>query len=238
VLLFAVAGAVLAQACLRHPCERGALPPRLPVDDSVRKQRLTKRKLDAVLSKPVDAVVIGSGMGGLSCAAMLSRQGQRVVVLEQHDVAGGSTHTFTDRGYEFDTGLHYIGGPAFGTGMMPSEGTNLLLNCLTDGCDNGPIEWTRMADDYDIAVQGKLRFPMPAGKETLIASLCQQFPADEAMILRYMLQLILLHRIIQPNCPSLWLSRYSSALSADWWRPDPTRPARTQRARLLRMGSC
>ena len=67
---------------------------------------------------------------------------------------------------------------------MPSEGTNLLLNCLTDGCDSGPVEWTRMADDYDIAIQGELRFPMPAGKKKLIASLCQQFPADEAMILR------------------------------------------------------
>eukprot|EP01044_Picomonas_judraskeda_P006413 COSAG03_NODE_638_length_6574_cov_63.934054_1_plen_223_part_10 len=45
--------------------------------------------------------------------------------------------------------------------------------------------WSRMADDYDSAVQGKLRFPMPAGKEALIASLCRAFPADEAMIRKY-----------------------------------------------------
>lgn len=197
MLLLAISGAMLTQACSRHPCERGALPPRLPVDDAVRKQRITKSRLDDVLSKPLDAVVIGSGMGGLACAAMLSRQGQRVLVLEQHDVAGGSTHTFTDRGYEFDTGLHYIGGPAFGTGLMPSEGTNLLLNCLTDGCDSGPVEWTRMADDYDIAVQGGARFPMPAGKDALIASLCKQFPADETTILRYWLQLIFLVELLQ-----------------------------------------
>eukprot|EP01043_Picozoa_sp_COSAG02_P096940 COSAG02_NODE_33182_length_504_cov_0.760494_1_plen_51_part_10 len=51
MLLLAISGAVLAQACSRHPCELGALPPRLPVDDAVRKQRITKSKLDAVLSQ-------------------------------------------------------------------------------------------------------------------------------------------------------------------------------------------
>jgi NADPH-dependent 2,4-dienoyl-CoA reductase/sulfur reductase-like enzyme len=42
----------------------------------------------------VDVVVIGSGMSGLSCAAILARLGRRVVVLEQHDRAGGGTHTY------------------------------------------------------------------------------------------------------------------------------------------------
>jgi all-trans-retinol 13,14-reductase len=39
----------------------------------------------------VDTIVIGSGMSGLSCAAVLSRMGQRVLVLEQHYVAGGGS---------------------------------------------------------------------------------------------------------------------------------------------------
>ena len=46
----------------------------------------------------LDAIVIGSGIGGLSVAALLSKVGQRVLVLEQHDVAGGCTHTFADKG--------------------------------------------------------------------------------------------------------------------------------------------
>ena len=40
---------------------------------------------------------------------MLANEGKKVLVLEQHDVAGGTTHTFKDRGVEFDSGLHYIG---------------------------------------------------------------------------------------------------------------------------------
>ena len=51
----------------------------------------------------LDAIVIGSGIGGLTCAALLSKVGKKVLVLEQHYIAGGCTHTFEDKGYEFDT---------------------------------------------------------------------------------------------------------------------------------------
>ena len=38
------------------------------------------------------------------------RSGRKVLVLEQHDQAGGCCHTFLDKGYEFDVGVHYVGG--------------------------------------------------------------------------------------------------------------------------------
>jgi hypothetical protein len=56
----------------------------------------------------LDYIVIGSGMSGLSCAAVLSRLGNKVLVLEQHpDTCGGGTHMFELKGYHFDSGLHY-----------------------------------------------------------------------------------------------------------------------------------
>lgn len=57
----------------------------------------------------LDAIVIGSGISGLTCAALLAKAGQRVLVLEQHDRAGGNMHTFVEQEYEFDTGVHYCG---------------------------------------------------------------------------------------------------------------------------------
>lgn len=54
-----------------------------------------------------DAIVIGSGLGGLSCAAAFARQGFRVLVLEQHSVPGGYATTFKrPGGYVFDVSLH------------------------------------------------------------------------------------------------------------------------------------
>ena len=45
---------------------------------------------------------MGSGIGGLATGAILSKAGKRVLILEQHDQAGGCCHTFIDKGYEFD----------------------------------------------------------------------------------------------------------------------------------------
>jgi len=61
------------------------------------------------LADAYDAVVIGSGMGGLTTAAMLSDLGWKVCVLEQHYTAGGYTHSYERNGYEWDVGVHYIG---------------------------------------------------------------------------------------------------------------------------------
>ena len=65
-----------------------------------------------------DVVVIGSGVGGLSCAAMLALYGYSVAVFESHYIAGGCAHGYTAKGkdgksYKFDTG------PSFFSGLNP-----------------------------------------------------------------------------------------------------------------------
>ena len=56
----------------------------------------------------LDAVVIGSGIGGLTAAAIMAKAGKKVLVLEQHDQAGGCCHTFIEKGFEFDVGAFNI----------------------------------------------------------------------------------------------------------------------------------
>ena len=48
--------------------------------------------------------MIGSGVGGLTAAAVLAKLGKKVLVLEQNDQAGGLCQTFTKEGFEFDSG--------------------------------------------------------------------------------------------------------------------------------------
>lgn len=56
------------------------------------------------MPEDLDAIVIGSGIGGLGLAVLLAKVGKKVLVLEQHDRAGGCCHTFTEKGFEFDVG--------------------------------------------------------------------------------------------------------------------------------------
>ena len=71
--------------------------------------RVGRRYRAKRLDGPYDAIVIGSGIGGLTAAACLSKMGKKVVVFEQHYTAGGFTHSYDRNGYEWDVGVHYIG---------------------------------------------------------------------------------------------------------------------------------
>ncbi len=117
-----------------------------------------------------DAIVIGSGTGGLSVAALLAKEGKRVLVLEQHYVIGGYTHAFTRKGYIWDVGLHYVG-------QVHIPGT--LLNKVFRYITNDNLKWEPLDDVYDRAVFGDTEYEFPRGRKNLIAKLKEYFPAEE-----------------------------------------------------------
>ncbi len=65
-----------------------------------------------------DSIIIGSGLGGLSCASYLAKHGQKVLVFEKHSVPGGYATSFSRGDYKFDGGLHMINGVGAGQNMM------------------------------------------------------------------------------------------------------------------------
>src|ERR671933_2005409 len=71
-----------------------------------------------------DAIVIGSGIGGLVTATQLAAKGARVLVLERYVIPGGSAGYFEREGYRFDVGASMI----FGFGTQGT--TNLLTRAL------------------------------------------------------------------------------------------------------------
>ena len=64
-----------------------------------------------------DAIIIGSGLGGLSCGAYLSKNGWKVLVLEKHSLPGGYASSFKRGDYTFDVGLHMLDGVGRGQSM-------------------------------------------------------------------------------------------------------------------------
>lgn len=57
-------------------------------------------------------IIIGSGLGGLSCGVILARNGYDVSILEQHYQIGGCLQCFSRKGVKFETGMHFIGSAA------------------------------------------------------------------------------------------------------------------------------
>lgn len=123
-----------------------------------------------------DYIVIGSGMGGMTAAALLAKLGRRVLVIEQHYVPGGFTQTFKRPGYHWDVGVHLVGE------MTERSYLGRLLKDLTDG----GLEWEPVGEIYD-----EFHFPdgftiqFPDSKPAFRETLHDYFPAEKKAIDTY-----------------------------------------------------
>lgn len=86
-------------------------------------------------SHETDIVIIGSGIGGLCCAALLARYGYSVTICEAHYHAGGAAHGFQIQGFHFDAG------PSFFAGLSgpPSHPTSNPLKQVLDAIGETPL---------------------------------------------------------------------------------------------------
>lgn len=119
-------------------------------------------RIEKDATQPWDAVVIGSGIGGLVTASQLAVKGAKVLVLESYTIPGGSSGSFQREGYTFDVGASMI----FGFGEKGY--TNLLTRALADvgeHCDTLPDP-------------AQLAYHLPGGLELAVDRKYEQFIAD------------------------------------------------------------
>jgi all-trans-retinol 13,14-reductase len=122
-----------------------------------------------------DAIVIGSGIGGMTAATLLAMARKRVLILERHTVPGGFSHTFKRRGLEWDVGVHYVG--------QMQDGS--MLRRVFDYVTNRELNWSPLGDVYDVArINGK-HYSFYSDFERHQRELISRFPEDETAIRSY-----------------------------------------------------
>src|SRR5580704_14572274 len=142
------------------------------------------------LDQTWDAIVVGSGMGGLATAALLSSYAaKRVLVLERHYVAGGYTHAFHRPGYEWDVGLHYIG---------DVQDEHSMGRRAFDQITDGQLKWAAMPDVYERFVIGDRNYEFVSGVESFRARMKEYFPQESAAIDHYIRAVQAVHRATAP----------------------------------------
>ena len=115
-----------------------------------------------------DAVIIGSGIGGLITANLLAKGGLKVLLVEQHYMVGGYCSSFRRGGYTFDAATHFyplLGNPETLTGRLLAE-----LGCTTRWVKMDPVDAFHGPDGT--------RFDVPADFETYLVRLKAVFPHE------------------------------------------------------------
>jgi len=124
-----------------------------------------------------DAIVVGSGIGGLTVASLLAKiNKKRVLILERHSKAGGYTHEFQRKGkFSWDVGLHYVGE------MEEKDTPRKVIDFITEK----KVEWNKLPDPYDVFVYPDFTFSVGENEKSYIDRLVEMFPHEKKAIIQY-----------------------------------------------------
>lgn len=122
-----------------------------------------------------DAVIIGSGLGGLECAHILSKAGMSVLLLERGTQAGGCLQSYRRHGLAFDTGFHYVGGLDEGQSLHSAFRHLGLLR----------LPWQRLDNHFDRVTIGNQTFNFAQGYDAFVETWTATFPAERDALNRY-----------------------------------------------------
>lgn len=146
--------------------------------------------------KQYDVIVIGGGLGGLSCGVMLGKEGLNVCVLEQHSVIGGCLQSFNRYGRTLDTGMHYVGSLSEGQIMHQYfKYLGVIDNLHLRQLDENGFDHFHFGD-------GK-SYSHAMGYDNFVETLAKSFPAEREGIKAFSDRLKQVGNLIAPS----WLKQ-------------------------------
>lgn len=124
-----------------------------------------------------DVIIIGSGLGGLECGTILSKEGYNVCVLEKNDLFGGCFQTYRRKGHLLDTGIHYIGSLSEGQVMNQFFRFIGIMDKLK----------VRKLDEnaFDSIFYKNKVYDYAMGYNHFIDNLCEAFPYEKENLYQY-----------------------------------------------------
>jgi all-trans-retinol 13,14-reductase len=126
-----------------------------------------------------DVVIIGGGLGGLESGVILSKEGLKVCVLEQHHTIGGNLQSFTRNGIVFDTGMHYFGSMGEGEYLRKyMDYFGIADKLKLKRLDTDAFEVLSFGDE-------EKEYSFSQGWDRYVEGLQQQFPAEKKAIHDY-----------------------------------------------------
>ena len=129
------------------------------------------------MTKDKHIIIIGSGLGGLTCGYILAKKGYKITILEQNAQIGGCLQTFKRAGTTFETGMHYIGS------MDEGQILNRFFSYF-NMLDTVPV--SRLdPNGYDVILLEGQRFPIVNGEENFVDTLSQFFPHERSNLKVY-----------------------------------------------------
>ncbi|XP_036413560.1 inactive all-trans-retinol 13,14-reductase-like [Colossoma macropomum] len=200
-------------------CKGTLSPPGPMIFDQRKRKQVLRQEFDKYeVPQKLDAIVIGSGVGGLTAAAVLAKLGKKVLVLEQNDQAGGLCQTFTKEGFEFDSAFHFVG----------QVHENSILKIAFDQITDGQLRFAELDPHVDTVVIGtgkrRKEYTIFSGKRQMEAHLKKQFPNDTKAIEEFFKIMKIcstkIHLLCDLKLVPLWFARFIlwSGI-ADWISP-------------------
>lgn len=129
-------------------------------------------------------MIIGSGIGGLVCGNILSKEGYKVCVLEKNKQIGGSLQTFSREKVIFDSGVHYVGGLAKGQNLYQIfQYLGVMEKLKLQRMDENAFDKIIISNDDK-------EYNLAQGYDNFAAQLLKDFPEEEEAIRRYCQEVI------------------------------------------------
>ena len=122
-------------------------------------------------------VIIGSGLGGLTCGYILLKGGYDVTILEQGTQLGGCLQCFTRKGAKFETGMHFIGS------ALPGQTMHMMMQYF------GLLEDVPLSrldpDGYNTVSLNGEEFRFPNGRGEFLERMGNYFPRERSGLEKY-----------------------------------------------------